>query len=109
MLSDIDANDWMDITQINALIADTDDVIDVSRNTFEAICRFLQLTISIWISRLSYLSQPSMWIVTNNWKMIDLGIFLPRVLETMNQVFEAELVEKTTGSNTIYIFLYNLK
>lgn len=47
MLSDIDANDWMDITQINALIADTDDVIDVSRNTFEAICRFLQLTISI--------------------------------------------------------------
>ncbi|VDK77076.1 unnamed protein product [Onchocerca ochengi] len=29
MLSDIDASDWMNITEINALIADTDDVIDL--------------------------------------------------------------------------------
>ncbi|VDK71569.1 unnamed protein product [Litomosoides sigmodontis] len=35
MLSDIDANDWMDITQLNALIADTDDVIDLYSDTEE--------------------------------------------------------------------------
>ncbi|KAL3985208.1 Nuclear condensing complex subunits C-term domain family protein [Acanthocheilonema viteae] len=35
MLSDIDANDWTDITQINALIADTDDVIDLYSDTEE--------------------------------------------------------------------------
>ncbi|EFO22036.1 hypothetical protein LOAG_06451 [Loa loa] len=35
MLSDIDANDWMDITQINALIVDTDDVIDLYSDTEE--------------------------------------------------------------------------
>uniref|UniRef100_A0A8R1TUU6 Cnd3 domain-containing protein n=1 Tax=Onchocerca volvulus TaxID=6282 RepID=A0A8R1TUU6_ONCVO len=29
MLSDIDASDWINITEINALIADTDDVIDL--------------------------------------------------------------------------------
>ncbi|VDM09746.1 unnamed protein product [Wuchereria bancrofti] len=35
MLSDIDANDWTDITQINALITDTDDVIDLYSDTEE--------------------------------------------------------------------------
>ncbi|VDN92098.1 unnamed protein product [Brugia pahangi] len=35
MLSDIDANDWTDITQINALIIDTDDVIDLYSDTEE--------------------------------------------------------------------------
>uniref|UniRef100_A0A915PGZ4 Nuclear condensin complex subunit 3 C-terminal domain-containing protein n=1 Tax=Setaria digitata TaxID=48799 RepID=A0A915PGZ4_9BILA len=35
MLSDIDANDWTDIAQINALIADTDDVIDLYSDTEE--------------------------------------------------------------------------
>uniref|UniRef100_A0A0R3RFS4 Cnd3 domain-containing protein n=1 Tax=Elaeophora elaphi TaxID=1147741 RepID=A0A0R3RFS4_9BILA len=35
MLSDIDANDWMDITLINALIADTNDVIDLYSDTEE--------------------------------------------------------------------------
>lgn len=32
MLGDIDASDWTDVTQINALIADTDDIVDVSPN-----------------------------------------------------------------------------
>ncbi|CAG9539872.1 unnamed protein product [Cercopithifilaria johnstoni] len=35
MLSDIDANDWMDITQINTLIDDTEDVIDLYSDTEE--------------------------------------------------------------------------
>ncbi|KAM3717725.1 Condensin complex subunit [Dirofilaria immitis] len=35
MLSDIDANDWTDIAQINALIADTEDVIDLYSDTEE--------------------------------------------------------------------------
>lgn len=40
MLSDIDANDWMDITQLNVLIADTEDVIDVSGCIFSDYLSF---------------------------------------------------------------------